>query len=312
MDLALYGPDGFYTRGEAPADHFRTSTHASPLFAEALLRLAARAGLRAVVDVGAGGGELLRQMHRLDPDLTLFGVDVRPRPPGLPAPVRWLRDVPAVESALLVANEWLDNVPLDVVTRTPDGLRAVLVDQDGHERLGPEPDQDDLCWLARWWPDIEAGGRAEVGHPRDAAWARAVGRLRSGVALAVDYAHERASRPATGTLTGYRSGRRVPPVPDGSCDLTAHVALDSCADAGRQAGADQTLLLTQREALHQLGVAGARPPHGLARTDPLAYLRGLERAGQAAELTDPAGLGGFCWLVQAVGVPLPLTAPHRD
>jgi hypothetical protein len=28
-------------------------------------------------------------------------------------------------------------------------------------------------------------------------------------------------------------------------------------------------------------------------------------AAEEAELTDPAGLGGFGWLVQAVGVPLP-------
>jgi hypothetical protein len=31
----------------------------------------------------------------------------------------------------------------------------------------------------------------------------------------------------------------------------------------------------------------------------------LRLAAEEAELTDPAGLGGFGWLVQTAGVPLP-------
>jgi SAM-dependent MidA family methyltransferase len=96
-------------------------------------------------------------------------------------------------------------------------------------------------------------------------------------------------------------------VPDGSRDLTAHVALDACAAAAAAtAGATGTLLTTQRAALRALGVHGTRPPRELASADPPAYLAALARAGQAAELTDPGGLGGFGWLVQSVGVPLPL------
>src|SRR5947208_2791006 len=76
-----------------------------------------------------------------------------------------------------------------------------------------------------------AARRAEVGAPRDTAWAGAVRALARGVALAVDYGHLREDRPAFGTLTGFRNGRQVAPVPDGSCDLTAHVAIDSVAAA---------------------------------------------------------------------------------
>jgi hypothetical protein len=61
------------------------------------------------------------------------------------------------------------------------------------------------------------------------------------------------------------------------------------------------LLITQRQALQNLGVSGARPSLDLARTDSRAYLRALARAGEAAELTDPAGLGGFGWLIQTKG-----------
>lgn len=84
-------------------------------------------------------------------------------------------------------------------------------------------------------------------------------------------------------------------MPDGSCDLTAHVALDACAGPGAR-------LLTQREALHALGVAGGRPPLSLASTDPAAYVRALAGAGEAAELTATGGLGDFGWLVQPAGI----------
>jgi SAM-dependent MidA family methyltransferase len=317
MRDALYGPDGFYRR-ESPSAHFRTSVHASPLFAAAIATLAVRvdAALRHphrfdLVDVGAGRGELLLGVAAAVPDqlrsrLRLTAVEVADRPDGLPADVNWSAEIPPVRG-LLVANEWLDNVPVEVVELTPAGPRLVLAD----ESLGGSPTAEDLAWLEAWWPLTEVGARAEVGTLRDQAWAAAVGRVERGVAVAIDYAHERAQRAAgclrRGTLAAYRDGRSVPPVPDGSCDLTAHVALDACAVPG-----PDTVRLDQRAALRQLGVRGDRPARGMAALDPVGYLAALARAGSAAELTDPAGLGGFGWLVQAVGVPLPLACAHGD
>ncbi|SCD81743.1 hypothetical protein GA0115251_125013 [Streptomyces sp. TverLS-915] len=146
----------------------------------------------------------------------------------------------------------------------------------------------------------EPGLRAEPGTGRDAAWAAAVSHLGRGLAVAVDYAHSAHTRPAFGTLTGFRAGREVVPVPDGTTDLTAHVALDACAAATAHHG--PATLTRQREALRALGLAGSRPPLSLASTDPAAYVRALAGAGEASELTDPAGLGGFGWLLQTVGL----------
>ena len=313
-EQALYGEGGFFRRpGGRPAAHFRTSVHASPVFAEAVLTLAGYAGLRTVVDVGAGGGELLVALHRLDPSLELLGVDLADRPEGLDADIAWAGRIPEGVEALLVANEWLDDVPVHVVELTDGGWRLVLVDPaSGNEQLGPAPGDADLAWLDRWWPAGEVGDRAEVGRPRDEAWDTAVGSLRRGLAVAVDYAHRRDSRPPSGTLSGYRDGHQVPPVPDGSCDVTSHVALDACAVAGQSAGATQTLLTTQRVALHALGVRRSMPPHELSRSDPVAYLTALSAAGEVAELTDLSGLGGFGWLVQAVGVALPQPLTGTD
>jgi SAM-dependent MidA family methyltransferase len=270
---ALYGPSGFFLRS-VPLEHFRTNV-AVPLFAVAVRRLGGLVDAALgcpdpfdVVDLGAGRGELLAALPDVPPRWRLTSVDLAPgmRP-----------DVPDAEG-LLIANEWLDSIPLDVVE---DG-RLVLVGPDGHESLGAPLASD---WASAWWP---SGGRVEVGAARDLAWAAAVARVRRGLAVAVDYGHTVADRRAT--LTGYLAGRQVPPVPDGSCDLTAHVALDSVA------AATGSTLVRQREALQALGITAAVPEP----TSP-AYGEALVVASQARELLDPDGLGGFGWLLKPVG-----------
>src|SRR5690606_17153550 len=140
----------------------------------------------------------------------------------------------------------------------------------------------------------------EIGLPRDEAWASAAGTVARGLAVAVDYGHTRDTRPPFGTLTGFRDGRETAPVPDGSCDLTAHVALDACAAAVPGPGGR---LLTQREALRALGVTAGRPPLALASTDPAGYVRALAAAGEAAELLAPDRLGALGWPLRPAGVP---------
>ncbi|MFI9119592.1 SAM-dependent methyltransferase [Streptomyces bikiniensis] len=308
-ERALYGPGGFYLRPEGPAGHFRTSVHASPLFAGAVARLLAgvaeELGTDGVdlVDVGAGRGELLAGVLAATAGSGLsvraYAVERAARPDGLDPRVEWTDRPPRGARGLLFANEWLDNVPVDVAEADAAGtVRYVEVRADGTERLGAPVPGADAEWLERWWPLREPGARAEIGRPRDEAWASAVSCLAAGRAVAVDYAHVRGSRPPFGSLTGFRAGREVPPVPDGSCDLTSHVALDACA-AASSGGAD-TELVTQREALRRLGVTGDRPPLALASTDPAGYVRALSSAGEAAELTARGGLGDFLWLTRRV------------
>ncbi|HUR13644.1 MAG TPA: SAM-dependent methyltransferase [Mycobacteriales bacterium] len=282
-ETALYGPSGFFLQ-ERPLDHFRTNV-AVPLFATAVRRLAGLVDLALgspdpfdLVDLGAGRGELLAALPDVPPRWRLTAVDLAP---GLRS------DVPEVEG-LLIANEWLDNVPLDVLEEG----RLVLVSPDGRESLGAPLSSG---WADTWWPPEVVGDRAEparpdlphrveIGASRDLAWAAAVARVRRGLAVAVDYGHTVADRRPT--LTGYRDGRQVRPVPDGSCDLTAHVALDSCA------AATGSRLVRQGEALRSLGVTATPSADGV----------GLEQASQARELLDPDGLGGFGWLVRPVGL----------
>lgn len=305
MTTALYGADGFYTRpGPGPAAHFRTSAHASPQFAEALLRLLAQVDQALgkpdpldLVDVGAGRGELLSALLAAAPP----GLAARLRPAAVELAPGWQATIPAGVTGLLLATEWLDNIPVDVAEVDSGGTaRYVLVDPaTGAEVLGDPVAGADAEWLARWWPLSAPGTRAEIGRTRDEAWAAAVRAVTRGLALAVDYGHLAPQRPPLGTLTGFRDGREVPPVPDGSCDLTAHVAWDPLLTP-------DSVLIRQAEALRRLHLTGARPPLALARSDPRGYLRRLAAASAAAELTDPAGLGGHHWLLRPVGIALPV------
>ncbi|RKN31010.1 SAM-dependent methyltransferase [Micromonospora musae] len=330
MDRALYGPGGFFVSGSGPADHFRTSVHASPVFAAALLRVIEQVDAALghpdrldVVDVGAGRGELLRALAGMQPAtaarLRLTAVELAPRPDDLPDEITWRAEIPSGMTGLLLATEWLDNVPLDIAVHTEGGWRYLLVDPaTGEESIGDPVGPEDAEWLATWWPvpgsdpadstgpetATATDARAEIGRSRDEVWAEAVRHVDRGLALAVDYGHLRAERPIGGTVTGYRGGRQVPPVPDGSCDVTAHVALDSVASAGERVARCSYTLSSQREALRALGADGGRPPLTLAGTDPAGYVRALAAASTVAELTDPAGLGGHRWLWQPVDVPL--------
>ena len=176
--------------------------------------------------------------------------------------MRWTAQLPEVEG-LLFANEWLDAVPLDVLF---DG-RVVEVAVDGTERLGGPAPAELLDWAARWWPQ---GRRVEVGLTRDRAWADAVAHVRRGLAVAVDYGHVLGDRSDLGdrrpTLTGYRDGRQVHPVLDGSCDITAHVAVDAC-----------------------LAATGGRSCCSARRSRPWASTRRRRRA------TSPAPTRGATW-----------------
>nr|BFE84628.1 SAM-dependent methyltransferase [Planobispora longispora] len=310
MERALYGEDGFYLR-ERPSGHFRTSVGASPVFAEALARelvevdrALGRPAVVDLVDIGAGEGMLAAGVMAAAPSglrarLRVTAVDLAPRPARLPGEIVWTETPPEKIHGLVVANEWLDNVPVDIAEQTPQG--------------------PGWCWSTRR-PVRSGWGAPGRGRPRlagplvaDAGGGRAGGdrqAARRGLGVGDRTARPRAGhrdrlrppggdRPPYGTLAGYRDGASVAPVPDGSCDVTAHVALDACAAAGERAGAVTTALTTQRAALRALGVTGARPPAEFARTDPSGYLRALARASEEAELIAPDGLGGFGWLVQS-------------
>lgn len=268
-DVAAIGAHGFYrsTAGRAE-DTFTTDVTAGPKVAERICdlagdRLAALLSEHAAVtvtDVGAGDGTLLTQLMSALPRAVADGLrwralDVRERPAGLDARIEWITGDARITApglprgpGLVVAHEFLDDIPCDVVQIDEDRRRRlVLVRADGHESMGPPLHEADACaalgvdsvalsaWCERWWPRREPAARVEVGTTRDRAWRSILEIVDEGLAIAVDYSHLERDRSLGvwdgGTLSGYRAGRLTSPTPDGSCNITSHVAIDACAAA---------------------------------------------------------------------------------
>ena len=90
---------------------------------------------------------------------------------------------------------------------------------------------------------------------------------------------ERTARYRHGTLAAYASGCLVRPVPDGTANLTAHVALDACV-----AAVPGTTLTLQRDEIGAVSL-GEEP----SAAD-------VERHFASLRLRDRDRLGGVGWL----------------
>lgn len=314
----------FYRRN-SPTDHFDTAIAHADRIAAALMkmlrettaRMPGSAGIT-VVDLGADSGQLLRQMYRINAadehpidHVRWVGIDLRPRPFDLPAHIEWWTGIapdvlrlkaPEGICGMVIAHEWLDDVPCPIVQRDDaDVVREVWVDSvTGVESLGPKLDEDSpqMQWLHQWWWPVRH--RGEIGLSRDVAWAAVCASLNVGTAVAIDYAHTRAQRCAgdfdDGTLVAYRDGIVVSPVPDGSANITARVALDSCA-----AAASPSQLMQQRCVLDE----PRWPLPHQAQLDPHRYAADFQRATAALTLRQRSGRGDFWWLRHDVGLRRP-------
>ncbi len=321
MQDALYGPDGYYTaQRRGPGSDYRTSSSASPAFAQAILELLVRADAALghpdridFVEVASAGGGLVSAVAEgartnrphLFERARFHGVDLAPRPEGLSDDIGWSDEVPGDVHGLLFANELTEDGPRRILVGVHgvELLEDLSTDKSATSAIDLARWAEQLAWIERWWP-LEEGDRAEEGTRRDALWADAVGKLTRGFAVTADYATYRDDREdgafPQGTLVGYRDGRLCDPLPDGSTDITAHVAIDAVAQAGAEGGgAHQTLLTNQRSALKRLGVSAARPALELASSDPAQYMRELGATSEHGELLDPGGLGALIWLIQS-------------
>lgn len=300
------------------------------IFASAVLALAGDYGAAVIVDFASGRGELLQALapavqpamkagcrsHHPDGErptnertvMDLVGIDIVERPSLLPKSIDWVKSpggatVPdmsflAGRRALVVAHEWLDVVPMTIAQANDDGvLHEVLVSNDGAETLGHELNDADAEWAKTWWPGpYSPGERVEIGVTRDRAWADLCAQVAQhgapgSVILGIDYGHLRGNRPGLGTLTGFRDGSECSPTPDGTCDITAHVAIDSL---------QPSTVTTQREMLIELfgNIAAWPVDHALASEDPKTYLEKLSVRSAFGAAIARGGLGDFYWFTR--------------
>jgi NADH dehydrogenase [ubiquinone] 1 alpha subcomplex assembly factor 7 len=167
-----------------------------------------------------------------------------------------LSTVPMDGPILLVANEFLDALPVRQLIMTPEGWREVMVaaDDAGNFVLtaGRQP-MDAAVPEAR--RVAEVGTVLETSPAAAAVMFEAAGRLagQGGAALFIDYGHD---RPSTGsTLQAVARHRKVEPfAAPGEADLTAHVDFATMADIARSRGAKWLGTVPQGAWLRALGI----------------------------------------------------------
>jgi NADH dehydrogenase [ubiquinone] 1 alpha subcomplex assembly factor 7 len=194
---------------------------------------------------------------------------------------------------LLVANEFLDALPIRQFVRSRNGWAERLVTLDPAGELaftdGLQSSAAALFVPERWRNAAPPGSVAEC-CPSALALAAFLGRRfarEPGAALFIDYG-EFSSRPGS-TLRALRGHRHVPVLsPAGTVDLSADVDFAAVAEAARAAGAEIHGPVAQRRFLETLGAA-ARLERLCARASP-AQRQALESG--LARLLDPAGMGG--------------------
>jgi NADH dehydrogenase [ubiquinone] 1 alpha subcomplex assembly factor 7 len=311
MELALYGPGGFY---EGPpvgaAGDFVTSPHVHEVFG-AMLGVAVRqlsdalgspSPLR-IAEVGAGDGTLAVQLlgALTDLDVDYAAIDVSPGARSALSAIDGVRAATDLADAphVVIANELLDNLPF----RRLRGDREIRIGMDGARFVEVE---------ATW--DGEPGpsdGEAIVPDGSLAFIDRLVRRLTRGYALVIDYG---AVGSSGGGIHGYRGHRLVDDVllDPGSSDITAGVDFATIARRAAERGLTAFPTVTQHDALLALGFEAwlrqelERQAALLDAREGLEAVRAWSGRSRARLLVDPSALGRFRWLLLASpGLPSP-------
>jgi SAM-dependent MidA family methyltransferase len=311
MDLALYGPGGFYERPPiGPDGDFVTSPHVHPIFGELLARAIADLHVRLgeprpflVTEVGAGDGTLARQL--IGPLSTIGGVyRAVERSAGAR---RALAEVDGVSVAdridasphVIVANELLDNLPFRRFRGTAGGTKEIAIGLDGDRFVEvlkePPPGHAEL-------PDgAETILHEGTGRLIDDV---AAGLARPGYALLIDYG---GVGDTGGPPHGYRAHRPVGDLLDrpGEIDITAGVDFTAIGALAEEGGLIAFPPVTQRHALTALGFDDwireeLRKQHELLdRRAGLDAVRTWGGRSRATLLVDPSALGRLRWLLLA-------------
>lgn len=191
-----------------------------------------------------------------------------------------LAELPRIDAHVVVANELLDNLPVDLV----EGDHEVRVGLDGDRLV-------EVLVPATFTLDV--AGRAPVQHAA-AEWIREAQGVGAHV-IAFDYADTTASlaqRPFTEWLRTYRGHQRGSGVLDdlGLQDITCEVAVDQLPSPTTNTAQTDWL---RAHGLDDLVAEGRVIWEERAAIGDLAAIRARSRITEAEALTDPAGLGAF-------------------
>jgi SAM-dependent MidA family methyltransferase len=286
VEIALYGPGGFYDRAAPPlgrSGSFYTAAHTTPLFGASLAgRIAAertRLGDGApfrVVEVGPGDGTLAfdaaRQLPADGPRWTWSFVETSSRlraalaeriardGAGLPVDFTFQDTVGANGSfrGVIVANELLDALP----------FRRLVVRDGVWRELGVRAEGSGWAWseledvpnvLGEPLPIAEEGTRYDFGERAEGFVREAADALSAGAAVFLDFGastEELVRAHPAGSLAAVRDHRPVEPLDHpGTADLSAFVDFTRVRAAARRAGWTERAFRRQSEALGDWGFA---------------------------------------------------------
>lgn len=204
--------------------------------------------------------------------------------------------------AIVVANEFLDALPLDQFVRTPEGWRERLVGLDGEERLAfglaAEPDAS----LSIAAPVASVLEQPAAALEAVAAVSRHVAAA-GGAGLFIDYGPARSG--FGDTLQALKRHAFVDVLAEpGDADLTVHVDFARMAQAGLAAGAAAHGAVTQRDFLLALGLQ--QRFEALSRRAAPAQAQTLaEGVGRLIE-TGPTAMGELFKVLAVADPKLPL------
>jgi NADH dehydrogenase [ubiquinone] 1 alpha subcomplex assembly factor 7 len=210
---------------------------------------------------------------------------------------------PALEGpAIVVANEFLDALPLDQFVLTPEGWRERLVGLDGEEELAfglsAEPDHS-LSIVAPLGSVLEQPAAALEAVASVARHVAAAG----GAALFIDYGPARSG--FGDTLQALRRHAFTDAIAEpGDADLTVHVDFARMAQAGLAAGAAAHGPATQRDFLLALGLEPRL--EALSRRATPAQAEALASGAARLIETGPAAMGELFKVLALADPRLPL------
>lgn len=240
------------------------------------------------------------------PSLVLPPIDTeteRPIPEAPKGPLcASLAELPRVPgSAVVLANELLDNLPVDVAQRGAAGWDEVRAGADGHtlvEVLVPL-DETRAALLDRLAPDAAPGARVPLQAAAE-AWlqdARSTAG-RDGRVVVFDYATttaDLASRPQDEWLRTYREHSRGGGYLQdlGQQDVTCEVAVDQLGIVRPPTSDEPQSDWLRRWGIDDLVAEGRRIWSERAHVADLAAVAARSRVSEAEALVDPQGLGAF-------------------
>jgi len=264
------------------------------------------------VELGPGRGTLARDAqramkhHGLTPKMHLVETSARMRDAQLasvPDAIqhRDLSTVPMEGSILLVANEFLDALPVRQLVKTVDGWREIMVGVDGLGKFVETPGRqpmDSAVPEAR--RDDPPGTVIETSPASATVMFEVAGRLarQGGAALFIDYGYTHGR--SGSTLQALKDHRKIGVFDaPGDADITAHVDFAQMAQVARSREARVLGTVTQGEWLTRLGInqraealANGAPQH----RDALMRARDrLVKPDQMGDLFKVMGLAGPDW-----------------